>query len=175
MSTDLIIDCESLSLEPNAAIWQIGAVCGDQTFECTINPEPLINNLAFHTDQKTVDWQLTHNLENYADAKTINPVYGPEHLIDTFIQWVNQFSPKPDAIWSRHPIDIFWLNNLASVTRRKLPWKYYQCYDIATVAHLAGERLGKPPANAHNALTDARFDSIELRRLKEKLRNGLGY
>ncbi len=172
MSADLIIDCESLSLEPNAAVWQIGAVCGDQTFECTINPYFLICNTDFHVDQATLDWQLVNNLENYKDAQTISPDFGPSWLLENLIAWINELPSKPTAIWSRHPIDITWLTNMAKVTGIQLPWKYWQCYDIATVAHLAGERLGKPPANAHNALTDARFDSIELRRLKEKLRNG---
>lgn len=174
MSLDLIIDCESLSLEPNAAIWQIGAVCGDQTFLGTINPHYYLQhfNPGFHVDSVTVAWQSANNLENYRDAETINPVFGASWLLESLLAWINELPGKPSAIWSRHPIDITWLTNMSKVTGLKLPWKYYQCFDIATVAHLAGERLGKPTAGAHNALVDARFDSMELRRLKEKLRNG---
>lgn len=171
---DLVIDCESLSLAPNAAIWQIGAVCGDQTFKCTINPSPLLSDVRFDVSQSTIDWQLVNNYENYSDALTINPTYAAEYLIDSLIQWVNQLHPKPTAVWSRHPIDSFWLDNLAKVTGRKLPWKYYQCFDIATLAHVAGERLGKPPANSHDALVDAMFDYENLKRLKEKLNGNSG-
>ena len=156
----LMVDIETMSTEPSAAILAIGAVhfdlSGDgyaATFSKRISLES--NERAHRSfSASTILWWLQQSKEAQSALYEgqISPLAG---ALKEFWQWVGALSPKPQTVWAKDPdFDVVILKHAMG---RDWPFKYSASRSVRTIWDLAypGEHSPGPQGTAHDALTDA--------------------
>ena len=170
----VMIDIETLSTHPNAAILSIGAVLFNiktqkitGQFEIAIRMES--SPSYGHISPETVSWWMQRPEQARQEATK-----GEEHTIlgalNHLEYWIKQnCDPKTVKIWSKSPA--FDLVILASAYRRfnkKPPWHYHNELDVRTAFHYAKTILNKVPKASlpedkkHIALEDAHIQAKQI-------------
>lgn len=167
----IVIDIETLSTEPNAAVIQVGMVFrfGDlvELAEMSVSPScyyGLSNGPSspFHTDNNTISWHHKTNPENLQKC-----VRSEESLADlvAFIR-SNVDKAKEDgkyAIWlwaCGTDFDVPILKNLLDFCGKKPNWGYTYVRDYRTLRELYKDIIPKNGDNPHTAGADA-FNQYE--------------
>jgi len=171
--TDLMIDCETFSVDHNAGIISLGAVLFNlsrgmddvQTFKMNIDMQEIINNPRFHVSASTLSWWIEQNKKAWIAATTEQ--YPLEHVLKEFKTWLRAYTKpgnynKQDVrIWSNGAgSDIQWLRNAHEAEGLDTPWLFYneRCY--RTVKAMSNVQMQR--ANDHDALADARNQAHHL-------------
>jgi len=180
---NVMIDTETLSLCPDAAIVDVGAVYRDASglacmFECSVSPRQYsVQHREFHIDPKTIAWHKQNNRANldeyFRSEETPQSMAGK--LVD-FLEQAKEGGQYELKIWCcGTDFDIPKLEHLLSPSRgvHKLPWKYSNVADYRTLRDLFPAAMRKVPRNEnkHGALSDAVHQFLVL----EEILKGLSY
>jgi hypothetical protein len=173
MIPHFMVDIETMSTLPTAAIVSIGAVrfdprtseCGE-TFYQSVSLASCLQ-LGLSVDASTIVWWVNQSQEARAalfkDEKVIE-----ESLWD-FTKWMTdciaQVSPDEAVkhrVWCNGPsFDGTILENAYRVCGLPIPWKYNSLRDVRTIVDLSGVNVDTIPkvGISHNALDDAIFQA----------------
>lgn len=157
MKNHIMLDLETLSTEPNAAIISIGAVMftkdgvSDYRFYQTIDIES--NGFCGrHMSYSTVSWWMKQDLG--ARKEFQKPAEKLPIVLSNFRDWFTVYDI--DGVWGNGSDfdNLILTSAFASVPSLTIPWKYYQnrCYrTLKNLVNIPLERSG----THHNALDDA--------------------
>lgn len=165
----IMVDIETLSQNPTAAIVSIGACkfnieTGDilETFHVAIDPKSC-KEIGLRIDQSTIDWWKMQSPEaRNAWMKNGIPI---KDALENFSKYVG---PNNTQIWSYgsnfdFPILAYAYDKL----NMKEPWRYYNIKCARTVLSLAGVNLKELRESGastiyHDAMADALFQTKHL-------------
>lgn len=168
----VMIDLETLSTRPDAAILSIGAVffdietgkLGDE-FHCGIEMED--GNYYGHIDPKTVGFWL---LQSQEAREGINRMTGGDNAftLAEALQRFNQFfnlstNPPRVKVWGNGAgFDPILMESAYRRHGRTAPWNYWDVLDVRTIVKLGRDLLNIDPKKdmpfegvEHDALSDA--------------------
>jgi hypothetical protein len=168
----LMIDLETLSTRPDAAILSIGAVffnietgkLGDG-FHCGIKMED--SNIYGHIDPKTVGFWL---LQSQEAQESINRMTGGDNAftLAEALQRFNQFfnlstNPPRVKVWGNGAgFDPILMESSYRRCGLEAPWKFWMTRDVRTIVDLGRDLIGFDPKKdtpfegvQHSALDDA--------------------
>lgn len=154
----VIVDLETLSVRPNGCITSIGAVAftlqDGILEEFFINIDPVTcKEAGLHLDKETIAWWQTQPKEAQESWQK-NPVPLNEAL-DKFVTF---YGKESIPIWGNgSSFDVTILESALysqGWQTGKLPWKFWDIYDLRTLTNILGRKLEKTGIN-HNALHDA--------------------
>jgi hypothetical protein len=159
---DIMVDVESLSLDPNAHILSIGAAKFDRnTGEIKKEFYVVINQSAVNgdIDAATISWWMRQ--DNRArdaiwgvDVETTALLAKALHRLSVFV-----YAPVDPIIWQRGTMDYVWLEQAYKREGLKPMWKHSQWHDQRTVCNMAGGVKRDRPVR-HHALGDC-IDQID--------------
>lgn len=163
------IDLETIGLNPNAPIIQIGAALFTpgghivDTFQVTVNPA-----LQTEPDAETIKWWLN---QGDSGAETLRQAYNsPVYILEAlhlFSSWMTScqdadFAGKfGGAVLFRGNKDMSWLENCYDHHRQHIPFHFQQVHEqrqfMRTAEYLGYDRLsmGDRLTAQHDALNDA--------------------
>ena len=155
---NVVIDIETLSLQPNAIILSIGAVADSgETFYTELDWEAQLM-AARHVDARTAIW--------WGKQTEQVPLLGEVLLEDCLLdlnQWLADYDKDKLYIWARGPqFDIVILENAYREFCVEIPWKYKNVRDVRTALHLSTVTDLFKPTRKHHALDDAIADMKNL-------------
>ena len=158
----VMLDLETLSLQPNAAIIQIGAAMFDmgtglvvRGFEMCLKASA--KDASQHFDQKTLAWHTEDEKRNAAYRETQR--LGEEsqsEVLEAFSAWYK--SHPVQAIWANGSnFDIPILEFAYNAEKLEVPWGYRDVRDLRTFQAIADpfDKYVKPGPTAHTAYLDA--------------------
>jgi hypothetical protein len=168
----IMIDLETLSTRPDAAILSIGAVffdietgkLGDE-FHCGIKMED--SNIYGHIDPKTVGFWL---LQSQEAREVINRMTGGDNAftLAEALQRFNQFfnlstNPPRVKVWGNGAgFDPILMESGYRRCGLEAPWKFWMTRDVRTIVDLGCDLIGFDPKKdtpfegvQHSALDDA--------------------
>jgi hypothetical protein len=162
--TDVMIDLETLSTRPNAAIISIGAVLFNddglgQTFYVPVSGDGQ-SDLGFHVDYKTLEWWTRQTAEARAAAFHDPNAVSIANAMLTFRTWLldHEVGRSVRRAWSHGSgFDLPIVDHAFRVCGLLNPIKYADHRDTRTIYELAGIDINglRDPATHHNALADA--------------------
>lgn len=166
----LMVDIETLDIQPSAAILQIGAVVFDprgedyqETFSLTIDEK----SNRFHgrtVSDATLEWW------SQQPSEARRRVFGGPHTelsdaMRSFTGWINALAPTCTRIWAQDPdFDVAILAHCCRMLDIIWPFKFWETRSCRTVKELAYPE-GNFPGIAmdgfkHEALADAKVQVI---------------
>lgn len=156
---DIMIDLETWSELPIAAIASIGAVKFNiktreivDEFYCTIDPNSCkAHNLHFSKD--TIEWWKKQSKEA-RDALKINNIDLTDALLN-LKQWMDPY--KNLCSWGIFDIPI--LHHAYYKIGQKEPWKFYDVLECRSISKMFDGSIDRTSATHHNALVDARIQA----------------
>lgn len=165
----LVLDTETLSLERNAAITEIGIVdlLSDDRFSVRINPNEQIAQAGqvFHQDQSTIQWHLKRDpsyLINLAHTGVRSDVAAG--LLHNWLKEKKLQTGQELTIWCQGTdFDIPVITNFLRHFGYPLEWQYLNVRDIRTLAALFPNVEYKK--GGHSAMHDAEMAALYLRKL----------
>ena len=182
---NIMIDIETLSNKPNAAIVAIGAVqfdidTGELGGEISLNIDPSSAQKAgLDVDANTVMWWMCQS--EMAREKTFFPKCPKavlpldESLTNLCLWWV-----KGATLWSHATFDAVILRNAFGAVGIQTPWHYRDTRDIRTIYDLAKRKgytdslVARPDGNtAHSALDDAIYQAQYVSAMWNCLKSGV--
>lgn len=138
MDRNIMVDIETYSTKPNAALIQIGACTFDEkdTFLVSIDPDyygpyTYDSDPDFHIDPKTVAWWGTQSQEAQ-DSLSLHLVDTPKEALALFTAWIRSTGFRPNysgrpTIWANPPqFDLVILRNAMDHCSMDYPWHYRQ-------------------------------------------------
>jgi exodeoxyribonuclease VIII len=151
----VMVDLETLSLEPHAAIVSIGATkftIKDGIHETfTVNVDPMDGKqLGLHLDAETIEWWKKQPKE-ISDLWKVYPLPVKEAMT----RFANWFGGRRLPIWANSPsADCVWLKESMKVTNTPCPWHYRDECDYRTFSKvfIVDFEWGD---KAHSSLDDA--------------------
>jgi DNA polymerase III epsilon subunit-like protein len=176
MKTRIMIDIETLSLEPSAHILSIGATTLDlgNLFYATVSDE---QGRTVSVD--TVRWWM-----NQTESAVGSAFFGDFSVkLESALKGLHEFitgnrlipqrgETASIEVWSKHPaLDISVLEHAFRQHGINTPWKYHEVMDYATALNMWREKFDMGPKDhpdikgeyiAHNALGDAKRQAEEL-------------
>ena len=166
----VMIDLETMSTAPNAAIVSLGAVLMNNiaeeisVFYCTVSLESSAR-AGLHIDPNTVMWWMRQSDEArqaLAQDRT--------DLTDALTDFSDWLPPFVEGVWGNGATaDNVWLVEAYRATGLKRPWLYKsdRCYRTFRAQH---RDVDDPIKNtdAHNALADARWQASFMRNVCEQ-------
>ena len=170
MSNQLIrisLDLETMSLEDNAAIIQIGACTLDQSRKFLMTIDPRNSEKYGHVDTGTMAWW------DQQDPEVRKRVFGgttplPEAL-NEFISWIHHMNEPLEnfRFYTKGGQDWVWLKNAWYKVFGSFPLHYRSPCDMRTLKDVREfcEITGMPefkPVQAHDALLDAMAQADEI-------------
>lgn len=165
MKKQTMVDIESLSLKPNAAILSIGAVKFDMKGiqdEFYVNIRELDHSVlraqGFDVDRETVKWWAEQSPEAKAVLQT-NVVSLGEALA-LFSDWLGEDCP---GLWGNgSDFDNSAIKNAYQIIGAPVPWSYKanRCY--RTIKSLYPEIKAERFGVHHYALDDAKYQALHL-------------
>lgn len=166
MSKDrVMVDIETLGLDPGAAILSIGAVkfgtdgIGEE-FERNISLESC-QEAGLTIDADTLDWWLGQ------DEDVQHVLTGGESLERVLWEFHDWFDA--DEVWANSPaFDCAMLEVAYDAIGDPAPWEYYEQRDVRTLTSLPVAAEVEQLGNEHDALDDAKHQA---RTVIETLRN----
>ena len=171
MTTRVMLDIETLGIEPGAAILSIGACTFDtdgvgETFEVSVDIESC-QERGLTIDADTLQWWLDQD-EAARDVLT-----GGVPLA-TALSELRDFLDTNDAdeLWANSPkFDMAHLEAAYDALDWTAPWEFYELRDVRTVQSLPGAVELEQDGTEHDALDDAvyqaRIVAETLRRLED--------
>lgn len=160
----VMVDIETLSLNPNALILTIGAVKFDRkspvkrlskadTFYRRITMSSCVD-VGLDVDKSVADWWKTQSKEAFYEA-----IKHPDRVpilqaLTEFTEWFG----NSRLIWSNgDDFDCVILKEAYKACKMETPWKYWNTRDVRTILDVSNVRLEDMPPNAipHHALHDA--------------------
>lgn len=159
----VMLDLETLSTRPNAAILSVGAVAFDSSgihskFCMAIHPEQLIG----HIDGGTVAWWMKQSEE--ARQEATKGIDGPDYLCSAFAKWFQIVGGE--ELWGNGAdFDNVIFKSMYDAVGLKAPWEFYnnRCYRTlknctSVLNEVPLERVGVH----HNAVNDAESQARHL-------------
>lgn len=160
----VMIDLETLSLKPNAAVIQAGityrTMAGNLAeFEYSCSPVLYRDRThQFDIDQGTLQFHKKENMENL--ERCMNAEMSIEQVaqaILTAIETAKEGGQRAIWLWCcGTDFDIPILRNLLECTELKANWSYSNVRDYRTLRELYKDVVPKEYKNDHRALNDAR-------------------
>lgn len=167
MKKHMMIDIETMSQDPRAAVISIGAVMFDNTgikhkFKVNIKPESA-KAAGMIISKDTVDWWLKQSDE--ARKASLEKNVMADFGLGEFIKWFKLHSP--DYVWAHGTsFDIVILEHAFKCVQIECPWKYWQIQDSRTLFNMFGintKDLHKTASSIHHdAADDARIQAEAL-------------
>jgi hypothetical protein len=164
--TNLMLDLETLSTQPNSVIVTIAAVKfsfdhpEEETFQVNLNPKEG-KELGLHIDPDTVEWWRNGDREAMLAWMRSPTSYtdGVTKFHDWLFQDTNSFNPEKAKVWAQGiDFDMPIMRSSFSVIDKKMPWPFWNQCDSRTIFTVAkfntkqAERVGQ----YHNAVDDCR-------------------
>lgn len=161
----IMVDLETLSTRPNAAILSIGAVgLDDETedreqFYCVID-DSSIDGEKFDICAETIQWWMNQSEEARAEFKKADK--GIVEALEDFAQFVRQYDAP--LIWGcGSDFDNVILTNAYELSGLEAPWEFWQNRCYRTIKRCFQQVV--PPKREgvhHNALDDAEYQATHL-------------
>lgn len=165
-----MVDIETLSVHPDAAVLSTGAVAFDPviglapvSFESTLDRA---QQKGRRIDSDTVAWWIRQAEENPGAAQVFNerrlePV---ERSLKRLTEYYNHWCTEDSGVWANGPdFDLVILRSLYEDHNLSPPWTHRQhrCYrTLRGFAQEAGLDINIPPnMHQHNALSDANYQA----------------
>jgi DNA polymerase III epsilon subunit-like protein len=153
MTDRVMLDIETLGLEPGAAILSIGAVRFDagqlgSTYTCSISLESC-QDAGLDIDAGTLEWWLDQD-DDAQDVLTGGTDL--EDALEHFTTWLGD----PDEVWANSPsFDCKILEHAYEAVGLTVPWNFYQERDYRTLSKLPVAPEIDHDGVKHDALDDA--------------------
>ena len=153
-----MLDLETLSAQPTAAITAIGAVKFDprdrtvitDRFYCAVDPQSS-QQLGGHVDARTVQWWLQQSDAARAHLNDPDAIDLASALVG-FLEW---YGSDGLPTWGNGAtFDLPILEHALTRCGFEVPWKFWQQRCFRTFAAIDASRRVKPEV-AHHALSDA--------------------
>jgi len=157
----VMLDIETLGLEPGAAILSIGACrfkpklgwVRDE-FYTTVDRESCIEH-GLHVDKETLAWWRDQDGD-------LAPLDGGQSLPEALAD-LTEFVDGFDEFWANSPkFDMAMLEAAYDAVSRDVPWAYYQLRDVRTLRSVPGAAELDMEGREHHALDDARHQAAEI-------------
>jgi hypothetical protein len=180
ISTDVMIDIETLSTTPNALILTIAAIKFDRSYNIKPMEEMEIfykriskasgKKLNMHIDEKTRNWWLQQPKEIQYEA-----LYNKNDRIDIAdaLSQLAEFVKGSNCIWSHgDDFDCVILSEAYKTCKMEIPWKFWQTRDTRTLFDIANLDYNKEIIinKNHHALYDCYRQIMGVKKSLEKLR-----
>jgi DNA polymerase III epsilon subunit-like protein len=160
MTHRIMLDIETLGLEPGAAIVSIGACRFDhdgptgEGFYVEIDPDNCCEH-GLEINGETLEWWR----EQDAD---LAPLGGDVTLPDALARF-NRWADPLDEVWANSPsFDCEMLETAYDAVDMTEPWEYYHERDVRTLRSLPGAVELEMDGREHHALDDARHQAREV-------------
>ena len=145
---DIMVDLETMGLQPGCALLSIGGVAFDlysealgDTFYCNIRKESCVRHGMF-IDPQTELWWAQQSEDAKRALMTPDPI-DLDMAFYHFIEWVKTHDPASVRIWSHGAgFDLPMLHDAARRLGFSTPWSYRNERDTRTVLHLVHDRRG---------------------------------
>lgn len=152
----VMVDIETMGLEPGAAIVSIGAVRfgvnDGLTFDRSITLDSC-ERAGLTMDAGTLDWWLKQ--EEAARTQLLGGILLEDALTE-FAEWYGD----ADEIWANSPdFDCRLLEAAYEAVDMEAPWAYYQERDFRTLRHLPVPTDLSRDGVKHDALDDAKYQA----------------
>jgi len=158
MSRDrVMVDIETLGLEPGAAILSIGAVRFDtdgvgDTFYRNVSRESC-EAAGLSVDEDTLSWWQGQ------DAEAREVLHGGENIHDVLFDFARWFDDA-EEIWANSPsFDCEMLEAAFEAVDLVEPWEFYQERDVRTIKELPIAPELEQDGTEHDALDDATYQA----------------
>ena len=169
-----MIDIETMSTEPTAAILTIGATIfnprGEDTEDSLRDSSQLFGPVTFESNEKegrhfspsTMAWWLKQE-RAAQDALFEGNLVNLRIALTAFAKWVRDTKPTPTRIWAKDPdFDVVIMKNAMESCGLNWPFKFWESRSVRTTMELAyppGGLRGDFPligaGVAHNAVDDS--------------------
>jgi 3' exoribonuclease, RNase T-like len=161
-----MVDIETLSAGPRAAVIAIGAVVFSldkelgNTYEQLINPEFAME--AGESSPDTMEWWQRQDID--VRRRMFSGTMGPNEAAGKFAAWVRE--QRVREVWANSPsFDCIILRHLFAQTNVTCPWGFRDERCVRTVFAEAKERgfdysKAYAGASAHDALSDAKAQAM---------------
>lgn len=169
MKTEVMVDIESLSSQPDAAIIAIGLVHFDQEeildeYEILMDPMLAIG----HRSESTIDWWNTQNPK--VRDKMMSGELTPWEACEEMVEIVSSWNCK--IIWANSPsFDIALLRSLFAICDVKFPFHFTKERDFRTLANLAeiDYSAAYRGRKSHDAVDDAKAQAKAVQIIRQEL------
>lgn len=161
----VMLDIETLSLEPNACIVSIGSVkftLEDGVFdEFSVNTDPFdCKQIGLHIDPDTIAWWKKQD-----PAITALWKVDPQPLKTALLDFSTWFGTKSMPIWGNSPsFDCVVVKEAMKATGVSCPWTFRDECDYRTLCKLVTIPYTKPD-DLHSALGDAKSQTTHLMKI----------
>lgn len=171
--TNIMIDLETLSLQPNAVVLSLGAVLFDEhqiidTFYAMCGAK---HQTTRHIDIDVVGWWAKQSLDADFD-ELINSTNNPNLISMDFVLWVNKYKFIKDVVvWGNgSDFDNVIINNfLAEQGARCFSYYNFRCFRTTKkLLPLTNDEIPKRHGVHHNALDDAIYQAQYLQVICKK-------
>ena len=170
----VMFDIETLGKRPGSVVLSIGACRFDidskriyDEFYVTIDAQDQMKNYGLKYDKSTLEWWK----DNPAALKGIQKgCASAESGFNRFFEYLSK--KKGEPIWAMGPhFDIPIVQEAMHEVLKieKMPWKYWDVYDVRTVQNVFGEQINREEGVHHNALDDAKVQAKYLIEFFNKL------
>jgi DNA polymerase III epsilon subunit-like protein len=158
--TDVMIDIETFSTQPNASILTIGAIKFNrkqiqlpieecETFYRRIDLDSCAE-IDLHVDNRTINWWNNQSEESKTEIFSPKNRISIHQALDEFVEWFGDST----FIWSHGSVfDVIIVENALAKCGIRCPWTFWNIRDTRTVYDLGNTRLQN--TNTHHALYDA--------------------
>ena len=178
---DVMVDIETMSSWPTAAVIQIGACTFDESSLFLVSVvSTFYDNVPlerYHIDPKTVKWWSEQSEEAKASLN-MNLVDTPHEALSLFDEWLRSvgFTATREGrpgIWANPPnFDLTILRNAYRVENRRTPWHYRQERCCRTLWREFGDLVPVDPSDDDLIKHRADHDAVRQARSANKI---LGY
>ncbi len=166
--THIMVDLETMSLCPNAALVSIGAVAFNKEGlrdKFYINIDLTTSVLAgLHLEPETVKWWLAQ--DKPAQEALLKNTVSLSAALYEFTKFVAAVAPDLKGLWGNGAsADNVWLANAYAAVSMATPWSYKNDRCYRTIKSLLGKDESLRPMNqdiAHHALSDAVWQAEHL-------------
>lgn len=152
MTTRVMVDLETLSNAPNAAIVQIGAVDdGGRTFVLRVSAQSSMD-AGLKADGSTIEWWMQQSEE--ARLRVFGE--GPKEKLLVALSAFTCWLPGGEyEVWSNGWQDLAWLESAYRACKILTPWPYHAGRDLRVLRGLYPAVAKPEPTLKHDALADA--------------------
>lgn len=169
----VMLDLETMGLQPNAAIISIGAVHFGQEdifseFYTSVSLKSCLDH-GLTQDQSTVDWWMKQSVEARSAWQTPDAPQLMEALTQ-FTVWLRSFgSEKEICPWGNGAdFDLVLLGSAHRALQVDPPWRYYNHHCFRTMKNMFNVPDFPRQGTHHNALDDAKHQARHLQRIMAK-------
>lgn len=169
------IDLETLGTQPDSVILSIGAVifdpskppekCIQEEFYVVVSTTSCIDH-GLQISKDTLDWWDKQSKEARTVIEIASDNKHPDcHTLSDALMKLTKFIPENARIWSNGAnFDQPILDVARTRCNLNLPWKYFnsRCYRTVINLHPDNKSIAPKKVLAHNALEDAKWQSIHL-------------